>query len=74
MQSCPDNVPFQFLDADFVVRLLVVIEPFPLCQFYTFELGIRLNSVHQPLSLTAVSTISGVYSEKSCNKPQEGTR
>jgi hypothetical protein len=58
MQLCPDNVPFEVLDADFFARLLVVIEPFPLCQLYAFELGIRLNPVRQPLSLTSVSTIS----------------
>lgn len=74
MQSCPDNVPFEVLDADFFAGLLVVIEPLSLCQLYTLKLGIRVNPVRQPLSLTTVSTICNVYLEETCNEPQEGTR
>ena len=56
-KSCANYVPIQVLDAHFVSRLLVVVEPLALRQFHTLELGIRVDTVDEPLSLDAVSTV-----------------
>lgn len=52
--SSPD-LPLQILDTDFVVGLLVVVEPLSIVQFHLLKLCAGIEAVCQPRSLYSPS-------------------
>lgn len=62
------NLPGDFVDADFIASLLVVVKPFTFVKFDASELGVGVNAIGQPLSLNVKSvespllkSLKGIY-------------